>query len=60
MFLYTNLKSVIILFFIQTLFIVSVSAQTRLIWAIGQSDNSAAEFALAPAGYSKFLEKDFG
>jgi hypothetical protein len=31
-----------------------------VIWAIGKSDNSAVEFALAPAGHDKFLEKDFG
>ena len=30
------------------------------IWQLGTSDNSAAEFALAPSDYSQFLEKDFG
>jgi hypothetical protein len=34
--------------------------QQRAIWQIGQSDNSAAGLALAPAGYKQFLEKDFG
>ena len=60
MFLHTNLKRVVILFFIQALFTNSAFAQARMIWAIGESDNSAAEFALAPADYGKFLEKDFG
>ncbi|TKJ33445.1 MAG: hypothetical protein CEE38_20725 [Planctomycetes bacterium B3_Pla] len=41
-------------------FTASAFAQDRVIWAIGKSDNSAAEFALAPAGFAKFLEKDFG
>ncbi|MHC4517903.1 MAG: polysaccharide lyase family protein, partial [Planctomycetota bacterium] len=35
-------------------------AQPETIWTIGESDNSALEFALAPAGYARFLEKDFG
>jgi predicted alpha-1,2-mannosidase len=55
-----NNKRVMILFFIQILFTVSAFAQTRVIWSIGKSDNSAAEFAMAPANYTKFLEKDFG
>ncbi|MCP4263893.1 MAG: hypothetical protein GY774_41260 [Planctomycetes bacterium] len=54
------MKRVIILLFIQIFFTVPTFAQTRVIWAIGKSDNSAAEFALAPASYAKFLEKDFG
>ena len=32
----------------------------KTIWQIGVSDNSAEEFALAPADYSRFLECDFG
>ena len=34
--------------------------ETGVVWQIGQADNSAAEFALAPANYAEFLEKDFG
>lgn len=30
------------------------------IWTLGQSDNCAAEFAMAPDGFARFLEKDFG
>ena len=37
----------------------SATAQ-KSIWQLGVSDNSAAEFALAPSDYSRFLEKDFG
>ncbi len=48
--LHTNLKRIAILFFIQSLFTAAAFAQARVIWAIGKSDNSAAEFALAPAG----------
>ena len=31
-----------------------------VVWSIGNDDNSAAELALAPADYNKFLENDFG
>lgn len=31
-----------------------------IIWQIGENDNSALEFALAPDQYKRFLEKDFG
>ena len=34
--------------------------QDHIIWQIGKSDDSASEFALAPASYKKFLEHDFG
>ncbi len=40
-----------------------VAAQTtgqKVLWQIGETDNSAAEFALAPAGYAGFLKQDFG
>lgn len=35
-------------------------AESMVVWQIGQADDSAAEFALAPAGYRRFLEQDFG
>lgn len=38
----------------------SGKAQNRVIWQIGEADNSSAEFALAPGDYKRFLEKDFG
>jgi predicted alpha-1,2-mannosidase len=34
--------------------------QQKILWQIGNADKSDAEFALAPSGYSQFLEKDFG
>ena len=36
------------------------SAENKVIWQIGENDNSGSEFALAPNGYAKFIEKDFG
>lgn len=32
----------------------------QTIWSVGQADNSANEFALAPDGFKKFIENDFG
>ncbi len=32
----------------------------KILWKIGESDNSSNEFALAPSSYDKFLENDFG
>ncbi|MEQ8216782.1 MAG: GH92 family glycosyl hydrolase [Arenibacter sp.] len=34
--------------------------QDKVIWQIGESDNSSAELALAQGEYQKFLEHDFG
>lgn len=36
------------------------SSNQKTLWEIGKADHSDAEFALAPAGYEDFLEKDFG
>lgn len=34
--------------------------QATDIWSIGKNDNSAADLALGPADYKKFLSRDFG
>ena len=36
------------------------SPGSKLIWGIGKADKSAKEFALAPGGFKKFIEHDFG
>ena len=36
------------------------SNSTFTIWEIGKNDRSSSEFALAPGGYKKFIENDFG
>jgi len=36
------------------------SAQNKVIWQIGENDNSPNEFALAPIGFEKFIDNDFG
>jgi hypothetical protein len=38
----------------------SCKTENKVIWKIGEADNSAAEFCLAPNDYKRFLEKDFG
>jgi predicted alpha-1,2-mannosidase len=53
-------KYVAVPLLIALLTVLPVLAQDHTIWTIGQSDNSAAEFALTPDGYAKFLEHDFG
>jgi len=42
------------------LFLQSFGSKNKVIWQIGNADNSCAEFALAPDGYKHFLERDFG
>ena len=39
---------------------ISTSRSEHIIWQLGESNNSADEFALAPHEYKRFLEKDFG
>lgn len=53
------------LFFVSLLAISTASYAIRhknpvTVWSIGVSDRSAAEFALAPDGFKKFIENDFG
>jgi len=38
----------------------SCQPETRVLWQIGEGDNSAAEFALSYDTYEEFLDKDFG
>ena len=35
-------------------------ADNKVIWQLGENNNSGSEFALAPNGYDKFIENDFG
>ena len=39
---------------------VNSNAQSDVIWQIGKADNKSDEMALAPSGYAKFLDQDFG
>src|SRR5210317_331555 len=52
-----NFKYLIIAFI---LFIQACSVNNKVIWQIGVSDNSGAEFALSENEYAQFIEKDFG
>ncbi len=38
----------------------NVNGQSKTIWEIGASDNRSTGMAMAPSGYQKFLEHDFG
>ncbi|MGB5434681.1 MAG: GH92 family glycosyl hydrolase [Maribacter sp.] len=35
-------------------------SQQHILWQLGEANNNGNEFALAPADYERFLEKDFG
>ncbi|MES2829207.1 MAG: GH92 family glycosyl hydrolase [Bacteroidota bacterium] len=39
---------------------ISSQAQNKIIWEIGKADNTSEGLALAPNGYAKFLDQDFG
>ena len=38
----------------------SCLTENTIIWQIGENDNDASEFALAPNGYSEYIANDFG
>ena len=38
----------------------SCTGENKVLWQIGENNNSGSEFALAPKDYSRFIEKDFG
>jgi predicted alpha-1,2-mannosidase len=39
---------------------INSNAQSNVVWEIGKADNKSDDMALAPAGYAKFLDQDFG
>jgi len=55
-----NTRGLFLLFLLITFLVQSCTSQEKIIWQIGESDDSAAEFCLAPSEYKRFLEKDFG
>lgn len=40
--------------------IFQTSAQSKILWEIGEANDESLEFALAPDGYQDFLKNDFG
>ncbi|HRN56414.1 MAG TPA: polysaccharide lyase family protein, partial [Agriterribacter sp.] len=55
-----KLLFVSLLTFSVTAFALPAKAQPAVVWSIGKPDHSASEFALAPNGFRKFIEHDFG
>lgn len=53
----TKIQIIILLTFI---FLQSCNTENKVIWKIGEADNSSAEFALSPNKYEQFIDKDFG
>jgi predicted alpha-1,2-mannosidase len=56
------MKKISLLSCLGLFFLLSASAQQKpqTIWSVGQADNSANEFALAPNGFKDFIGHDFG
>ncbi|UIR57685.1 GH92 family glycosyl hydrolase [Sphingobacterium sp. SRCM116780] len=50
----------ILLFFLLNLSFVCNGKAEHIIWQLGENNNNAREFSLAPNEYKRFLEKDFG
>ena len=42
------------------IFLQACSVENKVIWQIGEADNSSAEFALASGDFEQFIDKDFG
>ncbi len=45
---------------VSSLIFCSLKAEKKVIWQIGDNNNSGIEFALSPNDYTRFIEKDFG
>ncbi|WP_346858911.1 GH92 family glycosyl hydrolase [uncultured Draconibacterium sp.] len=43
-----------------TFFMQACSVKDKVVWQIGENDNSGAEFALSDNDYERFIESDFG
>lgn len=57
----SNMKPIIVFFLLAGFIsLQSCKSKNKIIWQIGNADNSSAEFSLAPNEYKRFLEKDFG
>ena len=54
------MKCLNLIIIVSGLIISSCIAENKLIWEIGENNNSSVEFALAPNDYMRFIEKDFG
>ena len=54
------MKQTTLLILIAGLLLSSCTQQTKVIWQIGENDNSGAEFALSDNGYQDYIANDFG
>lgn len=54
------MKKIVAILAVCGLLFSSCTSENRVLWQIGESNNSGAEFALSPGDYSRFIEKDFG
>ena len=49
-----------LLFLFLSVYFSTFTATAKIIWTIGNGDNSGSELALGPSDYKKFLANDFG
>ncbi len=54
------MRRIPLLLLLTAIFFNSCTVNTKVVWQIGESDNSAAEFALAPNDYQNYIANDFG
>jgi len=56
----TSIMNRLILMVVAGILFNSCTNKNKVIWQIGENNNSGSEFALAPNDYTRFVEKDFG
>ncbi|MBL4559526.1 MAG: GH92 family glycosyl hydrolase [Labilibaculum sp.] len=54
------MKNLSLLVLITSILLGSCTPKSRIIWQIGENDNSGSEFTLAPNGYQEYIANDFG
>lgn len=54
------MKNLSLLVLITSILLGSCTPKSRIIWQIGENNNSGSEFALAPNGYQEYIANDFG
>ncbi|MCP4454736.1 MAG: hypothetical protein GY809_25025, partial [Planctomycetes bacterium] len=53
-------KMLVLILWLMSAVCFSVETQAKVLWKIGEADNSSEGFSLAPGQYTQFLKKDFG
>jgi len=54
------MKKIVIVLFLFGLSLCGCESENKVVWQIGENDNSGSEFALAPDDYEQYIANDFG